>query len=76
MTVASLWNPITDIGKSAANAVFGALWSEIGNAAQAVTSALVGRHHLLHRHLVHLGGLEGSEHPAPARAWCSSSRGR
>jgi type IV secretion system protein TrbL len=40
MTVASLWNPITDIGKSAANAVFGALWSEIGNAAQAVTSAL------------------------------------
>ena len=42
MTVASLWNPITDIGKSAANAVFGALWSEIGNAAQAVTSALWG----------------------------------
>jgi hypothetical protein len=42
MTIASLWNPITDIGKSAANAVFGALWSEIGNAAQAVTSALWG----------------------------------
>ena len=42
MTVASLWNPITDIGKSAANAVFGALWSEIGNAAQAVTTALWG----------------------------------
>jgi hypothetical protein len=42
VTVALSWNPITSIGKSAANAVFGALWSEIGNAAQAVTSALWG----------------------------------
>jgi hypothetical protein len=40
MTIASLWNPITDIGRSAADSVFGALWTEIGNGAEAVTTAL------------------------------------
>ena len=40
MTIALSWDPITDIGKTAADAVFGALWSEIGNAAAAVTTAL------------------------------------
>ena len=36
----TLWNPITDIGKSAADAVFGALWTQIGDAAASVTTAL------------------------------------
>ncbi len=40
MTIASLWNPITDIGRSAADSVFGALWTEIGKGAEAVTTAL------------------------------------
>lgn len=40
MTIASLWNPITWIGKSAADSVFGALWTEIGKGAEAVTTAL------------------------------------
>lgn len=34
------WDPITSIGKSAADAVFGALWTEIGSACRSVTTAL------------------------------------
>ena len=40
MLVALGWDPITDIGQSAAQAVFGELWTEIGNACQSVTTAL------------------------------------
>jgi hypothetical protein len=40
MLTATGWDPITDIGQSAAQAVFGALWTEIGNACQSVTTAL------------------------------------
>lgn len=38
--VALSWDPISDIGKSAADAVFGELWQEIGSACQSVTAAL------------------------------------